>query len=895
MKKLFIIFISLLVLLSPSLAQAANIPDNSNLLTWDWNYQRTASSISSSPGDPWTNPNFLSYVGLDYIYDFEIPTGQMAMVDPVYDKANNTVYQVTYDLNGNANIWAYTLQPGLIKPGGGPVKLTAGTNCVLNLDPTEYGSGSNIQAPEGLSISPDGKWMALGLGNYLFWWPLNGMAQVPKSSLQRAKITTVPSAVTASPLFTPDSKYVMIGDYEGGFVCANVNTDIALAFNMRQSDQAHGGPNALGACPYSGNACSGDAITSTPSWDPGTPSGSDADAWFGVADINGTGNNRLIMFNPYANGGYGQIDNDNIGLGVINGPVWSPVAVDPTTGDVFNTDYTGALYWWNAAGIKRNIWPPDWPAGIVGGTVESNIAILPMNGKNVDGDPDEDLVSWAGNSGRPHNAFAHVNGSTGVMQDAAAKLGATFPGASGTYKTLDPRLIAGDPTRYVGQCFEDNSTGVIYYSATPLDLSGNQGSKLQPTFYHLDQQSVSGYTSADADVAISGTAADPTYMSQMPDPSQLQVISTWTNRDVNGYPAIVWYLPTQRSLTLAAKDSNGDTAVSTSSSQNTLTTAAGGQVTFTAKYFGAMMSSDSSNTSVKVTLTSPVPLNPNPINLPYSFQNDPSEVDATYSILYGDSGTVSIQRLPSPPAGQSSYTIQATAQLCVGGQPVSGVQSGPINITVNATDTNVGEIPGLTLSSYHDNNLNNSGLDKAGFPNVETGDPLHIYYGDTMLADLVIKVPPLPGSDWRYDSATLRGSITYPDCKPVKWATGGPGNQTNCTTKTASFSVNTRSGSQENGTSVNDSITTFRVEWPTWRPPVGIIHHNWEGHLTATWTQTYTLQQHVLEGGKHPHWVWVTHGPYYQNGTSQSQDVKVTKTDIYYIMPGSSWEPYMRK
>ncbi|AFM40983.1 hypothetical protein Desaci_2008 [Desulfosporosinus acidiphilus SJ4] len=829
MRKLISILTALLILVFPAIASA-----QCGITTWDFDPQRTATSISSSSTDPWVlaqgSGKVVSYAGkpvvvhipsIDESYAPNPVTGdvpktgvftfnQFSSTTAITDPIGYTMYQYTWDDGGWGHVWKYTIKSGDLAEGN-VITLTAAD--LIAAFPCGYSGGTNFaNAPSGVTISNDGNFVAVGAGNKLYWWPIGNPGATLYSFINGNSDFDM---CEASPIITPNG-YIAVGCDNGGFV----STDL--------SGNTH---NFLTSDSVLGSGDSSEAITSSPSWNPISNT-----IWFGIDSYSAP---RLVSFDP---------SNDTstiVGKGTILTPVFSPTPVDKVSGDVFNTDYGGNAYRWSSSGNLIQKWIT--PNGVT--HVCSNMAIARDENGN-------DHVAWKDMNRQLENAIT-PSGSFWVES-----------GGTNAHDVMDPSFVTSSVGDYIGEAFVDPSSGEVYYSPQP-----NSAISTNPHSYVPINQNNYG---------VIGDYIDMVYDADIgPVMSPAKSTSyTWSN-DANGSPGILIYLLSPVSLEMCVA---GPSGVVYAPPNKTITGLPGDTENITMFAPGLDLSGDTSDGYGVIHIT----------GFPDGSSADKQvNFDCNTTDLITGSGSAAAFDSTSItlPTSSANYTLTLTETLYVKDHSTGVMEQKDYpspTITINVPVVGVASPGNLTISSYHNGDTNNSGIDAGGYPNLVTGNPLKFNYGDTMLADLVIPVP-APPAGWQYYSSVLSGFITYPVNTPKPTGTAQIGEPlTIASTKTATFSKSTRAGSQENGASVNDSIASFPVEWPTWRPPIGLPGYDWDSTLTATWTQTVTYVHHINTpvGG------FSQYRTYTHSDSTPSQELQRTGTDIYYIP--AAREPWMR-
>ncbi len=848
-KRLIAFLVAIATLIYPSMAMAAT--QNTSIVTWGNDYQRGASVQAQSSLDPWTipvgssspvsyasDPITINIPSLDETYAPDPVTGavlkpgvftfgQWSSTTPIF--ADGKMWQYTWDDGGWGHLWAYTVKASDLTPNH-TFSLT-GADLVQSF---MCGTNSNTNfadAPSGVSISSDSAhpWMSVSAGSNLYWWPTGN----PSAMLSQPILGPTDNDVcSSSPLITPNN-FDMVGDFNGGFTSINLTTSIPFRSDVTHADfNVNGQPNPNDA---------GSSITSSPAWNP--VSGT---AWFGVASY---ADPRLISFNPATDQTF--VTDKIAGGQKIYDPVWSPTPVDPVNGNVFATDMGGNAYEWNSSGTPVAKW-------------------ITSQG---DFNPIDNMALVRDSSGRDHISWIDMNN---YLENAIAPSGTPWTESyskslGGSFTAQDPQFVLAKSGDYIGEGFVDPFGGFIEYSLNAVPAS----STTPPEWGRIDFAnfgilgSSDNYLNTIFDINLGNTSTTS------------NACYTWSNSAGDQKPGIVIFLMSSPSLELKVEGPYGSTPVVPSSSppqqtygmtgeQKSLTFYAPGlQPLNPGTYTGAFIITgfpDGSSKTIPIDLDNSVP--------------DP--LDSTQS-----AATNSQAAILTLPNSTSTYTLNITEKLYNNGVD-TGLASPIIQIFVVPTIPKFSSTGNLTLTSFRDGNINNLGLDKAGNENMMTGEPLQARFGDTMLADLVVSVPP-PPSGYQYNTAAMTAKVIYPQDVPKPTGTGTAGNNLNHYMRTVTLQPNTRAGSNNNNVSILDQVAHFPVEWPTWRPPVEKANWTWDGELESDWTVTGNYKQFV--GGKHPHWNYL---PFTYGGTTYSQECQIVYTEIFYMIPGSAREPWMR-
>ena len=835
MKKIISILTILLILAFPSLTLA-----QSSFPTWDYDVQRTATSQSDSNADPWTalqsSGQVVSYAGKPItVHIPQLNEGYAP--DPVtgiVPKAGTYTFSQYSSTTAVTDASGSTMYQYTWDDGGW------GHVWKYSIQPGDLAEGNTITLPQSALVKtfPCG-----GNGFQNGAWVTN--------------FADAPSGVTISD----DGNWMAVGAGAKLYWWPMGNPGAMLKRDITGND-----PNDIcSASPlitpngyimvgdFNGGFISTDLSgmnyqTTSTSSDLGSGDPSESitsspawnpisnTAWFGIASTSAP---RLISYNPSNN------TSTIVGKGTITGPVWSPTPIDSISGDVFNTDWGGNAYRWNSSGASIQKWMTPQGAG----HVISNMAMAKDN------------------SGYNHLAWVDMNGQVNNTISPSGSYWVETSKTKNVMSAIDPSFVRSLTGDYLGEAFIDQSDGSIYYSYEPIAST----STAQHTYTPLNQGQkgiVGSWLNVVYDASIGPIGSPSNYTSY-----------TWSD-DANGSPGIVIYLLSPVSLKM---DANGPTGYATAIAPSTATlTGRPGDtetITMTTPGLGLL---DPGTYSGVIHVT--------------GFPDGSSKDIPPAPYSYGGSGGIDPTFAPvsvTLPKSTVDYTLTLTETLMDNGVATSYPSP---TITISVPVVGVASAGNLTMSTFRDGNINNLGTNAGGHPNLVTGNPLKFNFGDTMLADLVVPTPP-PPAGWQYESSSLNGTITYPINTPKPTGTAQiVNNRTDASIKTVSFSTNTRAGSQENGVSINDSVASFPVEWPTWFPPLQIpgqaLRWDWNSAQTpvikATWEQT----------GSYKKWVTTKTGGYWAtqsfdfHGVSFPQELQRTGTDIYCMAVAR--EPWMR-
>lgn len=329
LKKLTVACMVLLLLISPLPVSAANS------LTWDNDYSRTRNT-NDSIGQLYNAAPIAVSIG------DALGTWLYSMSTPIV--YGNTLYQYAYNTDSNIG-YLVAVDVSTANPE------TAADFKVLWAARFPTSPGERVDGSPGPSISPDGQYMTIAVGNYIYSWPIkiNGNPNVPDGNGQLQRVNSFPiygnegqttNLIAMSPLITKKSykwqgtdintfeavtfnaPVVAAGSWNGGFTAAPLHIPTNIDSNS---------VNWLNFTTTSKNpAWAGEIFTSSPA----VQSDGYGDIIFGVDG----GYPVLFVFSPSTwNIGY-------IGAGKIKYGIASPPVIDPQTGNIYVPDKFGNIY-----------------------------------------------------------------------------------------------------------------------------------------------------------------------------------------------------------------------------------------------------------------------------------------------------------------------------------------------------------------------------------------------------------------------------------------------------------------------------------------------------------------------------------------------------------------------
>lgn len=255
---------------------------------------------------------------------FVVPLPGRSQSTPVV--VGGTWYQWTYwDRGRRGALWSGRLDAAAGSSSAGVrLRLPGQAHRTVHAAP-----GERLDEPSDAAVSPDGRWVAFGAGEELYWWPAGDPA-AGAVALITGEPRSVVAANSTSPTFVPDPAVasgweVCDGNWDGGFAC----------FAVRRGDgaapSATVGYLASWTTPADGDGYT--AITSSASY-----GGPLHDLYFGVASAHEP---RVMALDPRS-GSFSAMD----GGGAVRAPVWAAVAIGGT--HVYATDAQGSAYAFDA-------------------------------------------------------------------------------------------------------------------------------------------------------------------------------------------------------------------------------------------------------------------------------------------------------------------------------------------------------------------------------------------------------------------------------------------------------------------------------------------------------------------------------------------------------------------
>ncbi|HEY8909705.1 MAG TPA: hypothetical protein VIM51_05430 [Desulfosporosinus sp.] len=393
----------IILLLFGGTANAANI------ITWDNNYSRDRSTTDTLFPYYSSTPIHVSLgdaVGTD-LDSYSTPI--------VY---GNTLYMFAWEKNSRTT--GQLIAVDISKPS--PTSTTDFLPILWHLVITLAADGSQGTAygVPGPSISPDGQYMTLALGNYLYSWPMSenpsagsGANPLNTSVLPNLQIYLIygnpgqtPNEIAMTPVITPQtymwtgtdasmspiswqSPATACGSWNGGYTAGPLHAPAGtqdIGYLKMNSLQLDAGSRSA-------------AFTSSPIVD------YNGDIVWGIDPNGGRATLQLYVLHPY--GIQNVIDGTNpmtdtfgnfIGNGHISNPLPSAPASDRVTGDIYVQDVYGYIYQFDKNGSYLNTCGTTANGGPIGSV---NLAIdgsclyaAEANGRSIDALDKTNLHDW---------------------------------------------------------------------------------------------------------------------------------------------------------------------------------------------------------------------------------------------------------------------------------------------------------------------------------------------------------------------------------------------------------------------------------------------------------------------------------------------------------------------
>jgi len=472
MLKRFAIFVLSIIVLFPTSAMAANN------ITWDTDYSRSRATVDSMSQLYNETPIAVSIGDAlgTWLYSYSTPI--------VY---GNILYQYAWNTDSDEG---YLVAVDISKTN----PQTSSDFPVLWAAKFNVESGERVDGSPGPSISPDGNYMSIAVGKYLYTWPMmiigvpnvpdgNGrMKQYNKYEIQgntgqttnliamSPAITTQSYAWQGTDINTLDPTTFAVpvtcaGSWNGGFTAAplyipsNIDPLSVDSYRFRTTSID--------------SSWTGEIFTSSPA----IQSDGNGDILFGVDG----GYPVLFVLHP------SSMTISDIGGGTIKYGVASAPVVDSDTGNIYVPDKMGNIYYFKSSGeyINKNT------SLYNGELIISNLAV----------DPNYIYAVKAGHS------EVHAIDKYTMTDD-----GTVFSGATGF---IDPSVVINPITKtnLVAVNDADGYIRIAAYDSTSGGVFVGSGGSLST--------SAKGY-------------APPPYVSVLMDAGPNQLIASWTNDAVAG-------------------------------------------------------------------------------------------------------------------------------------------------------------------------------------------------------------------------------------------------------------------------------------------------------------------------------------------------------------------------
>ncbi|WP_434510084.1 hypothetical protein [Desulfitobacterium sp. AusDCA] len=663
-------------------------------LTWDNNYERSRSTTDQM-GQLYNAKPIKIPIGDavgSWLYSYSTPI--------VY---GNTLYEYVWNTDSNIG---YLVAVDISKTN----PTSAADFPVLWKAKFQVESDERVDGSPGPSISPDGKYMSMAVGKYLYTWPMsiNGNQNIQDSNLthkyviwgnnnQSTNMIAMSPAISSAnyswagvdkntfETVTFTAPMTCAGSWNGGFIAAplyapeNVDPNLVQYFNVKTTDID--------------SAWTGEIFTSSPA-------------------IMGNGNGNVLFG---VDGGYpvlfdfypSSMTLDYFGGGVIQYGIASAPAIDPSTGHVYVPDKMGNVYHYGSdlGYINKNT---DLSTGDL---IISNVAV------------DNNYV-YAVKAG--HSEVHAIDKYS--MSDVAT----IFSNASGF---IDPSVVI-NPSTGVSIAAVNDAAGYIHLSSVSSSMSGP----------FLGSGGLS--TSAQG-------SPPPPYVAVLMDAGPNQLIASWTDDIVDGAVengALEFWVPTVSQLTATVNPSTNQ--------PNAMTTL----------YVDTTVDNQMSEVVAQLPDASgnPVPIN-EATSMTY-ISSSPGPNGSTiyhYQLQFRVPGSPGDYNIPV----QLRYTVPGNTADPVNGsapykvvKPAGGVvQDGGATLTLGSY-----ALPENRIKSNDEfKPWPRSQLQKQ-HPAGTT------FLGDTILADLSVDTPALPDASDRLVSAYLtQASVTRPEGYDdgTKWST----------------------------------------------------------------------------------------------------------------------------
>lgn len=468
----------------------------------------------------------VSFNGLIYNtnpYYIEIPAWngyrQYSSTTPIV--IGNKLFMYTYDDPSLSSDYGHLWEVDLQKPQsswtpGNAISLY--TKVIQNFYAPPSGSNGEIDSKAGVSGPTIANgYVAIAVGNYLYWWPIDHPDQMQSSPIGGNPGNTI-QLIAASPLITPaliasgtdvtsgqtvtwQTPFAVVGSWSGGVISQPLYSP-ANVISI---------PNYYKTTDDSSNATN-DIVTSSPAWNSHTTALGSGAAVLGV-DAAQSGKYRLILMDP-TTGNYKSVYQSG-GSPIFYGPIDSSPALAPN-GAIFVPDQGAAIYEFSANG---DYWGDDISAMDQSSPCIANIAV---DGENV---------VWVG------------NGHTTLNAAPISLFGTGATSMSGFVGLNSPAVVKNSTTDtvFVSSTGKDGLlvTNPMSFNNLPVAFQQSQQTWKQ-TWQTLGSVSPA-YCSVAADVGTDST-----------DGSALHYIATWTNYGYETQGCVELWTPSSYSVTAVA-------------------------------------------------------------------------------------------------------------------------------------------------------------------------------------------------------------------------------------------------------------------------------------------------------------------------------------------------------
>lgn len=343
----------------------------------------------------------------------------------------------------------------------------------LGISLASDGSEGSAYGVPGPSISPDGQYMSIAIGNYLYTWPMSenppdgsGGSPLNTSSIPDLQYYSIvgnpgqtPSEIAMTPVVTTNSiswgsfnaPVTACGSWNGGFTAAPLyippGTDPMMVHYLKMNSlQLDAGS-------------SGSAFTSSPIVN------TNGDIIWGIDPNGGRATLQLYVLHPNLMqdviSGAQQMSytfGNFIGKGHITNPLPSAPACDKGTGDIYIQDVYGYVYLFDKSGNYKNTCGGTANGGPIGSV---NLAVdgscvyaAEANGASIDALDKSSLQDWGsvlpGSTGY-RNPSVNINSTTGLRTVIANDVSGnvylnSVEGGNGSAAFVsDYNKLSGDP------------------------------------------------------------------------------------------------------------------------------------------------------------------------------------------------------------------------------------------------------------------------------------------------------------------------------------------------------------------------------------------------------------------------------------------------------------------